>query len=444
MLAEQMVGSLGLSILLFVPCSRPPHKDEAQITPVGDRVEMIRLAIEGNPKFELSTIECDDPGLSYTYKTFEILRDRYGPEAELFYVVGSDVLDGLDKFKRFERLFELCQIAAAVREGVPWDAASALAGGLASRYGAKIRLVPSTRVDVSSTGLRERVARRESIRYLVPDAVAAYIASRRLYAGGLQPPAGQPSGRSPAEVPTSLHTERSLSEAPTPTPTSLLTERSPAEIPAPARLPSKRSPAEAPAPARLPDGLIAEISEALRAELSEKRYSHSLRVMETAGRLARLHGLDARKAELAGLMHDFARDMVPGVLFDACARAGIAVSELERRQPELLHGSVAAEIARARFGVSDEDTLNAIRHHTLGRPGMSSLEMALLVADAVEPGRRHDGADAARALADTDLAGAALAVLGSQIAYVLSTGRMLDPATVRTRNWLLGRKGCND
>ena len=383
MLAEQMVGSLGLSFMLFVPSSRPPHKDEASVTPAAERVQMIRLAIEGNPRFELSTIECDDPGMSYTYKTFETLRGRYGPDAELFYAVGSDVLDGLDKFMRFERLFELCRIAVAMRGGMACEEASALARGLEARHGAKILLMPSfARIDVSSTDLRRRVACGESVRYMAPPAVAAYIESRRLYSCGAQAGARAGAGR------------RQMG--------------------------------------------MEGIADALRAEMSPKRFEHSMRVMETAERLARLHGLDAGKAAAAGLLHDSARDIGVGGLLEACERAGIAVSQIERRQPELLHGLVAAEAARSRFGVEDAETLDAIRSHTLGRPGMSRLEMALFVADAAEPGRRHEGADAARALADVDLEGAALAALDSKIAYVVSTGRMLHPATVHTRNWLLG------
>jgi nicotinate-nucleotide adenylyltransferase len=181
MLAERMAGYLELDKVLFVPTGRPPHKDESKVAGARHRVEMVRLAIEGNPRFELSTIESDSAELSYTYRTLARLRERCGAGAELYYIVGSDVLEGLRDFKNFADICGECVFAAALRPGSSEARASECAEGLASRYGARIVMVPFIEIGISSTVIRDIIANGGSARYLLPDSVLAYIAANRLF-----------------------------------------------------------------------------------------------------------------------------------------------------------------------------------------------------------------------------------------------------------------------
>jgi nicotinate-nucleotide adenylyltransferase len=184
MAAEFMAQHLGLGRVIFIPAGRPPHKDESRIVPARHRVEMVRLAIGGNPKFELSTLESDLPELSYTYRTFERLAALCGPEAELYYIIGSDVLESIAMFKNFGELCKRCTFAALMRPGARELDIRALAGKLELRHGAKIVFAPFFEVGISSTLIRDIIARGGSARYLLPDSVIAYIYENGLFGAG--------------------------------------------------------------------------------------------------------------------------------------------------------------------------------------------------------------------------------------------------------------------
>jgi nicotinate-nucleotide adenylyltransferase len=186
MLADQMADALALERVLFVPSNRPPHKDESTVAPIQARLDMLLMVVGDDPRFELSMVECRFPGKSYSFRTMEILAGEYAPGTEFFFLIGSDTLLGLEKFARFERLAMLCAFAAAMRPGDSLEDAAAARDSLRDRYGADVHLVPFTETAVSSTLIRERIARGESARYMLPDDVLDYIARHGLYqsAGG--------------------------------------------------------------------------------------------------------------------------------------------------------------------------------------------------------------------------------------------------------------------
>ena len=129
------------------------------------------------------------------------------------------------------------------------------------------------------------------------------------------------------------------------------------------------------------DALLEAADDYARERLSDKRYEHTVRVAETARRLAKLHGLDQEKARLAGLLHDTAREIGKEELLRVAEEDGLSVGDFERERPILLHGPVAAELAREDLGVEDVEILDAVRAHTTGEPGMGLLVLALFVAD---------------------------------------------------------------
>ena len=182
-------------------------------------------------------------------------------------------------------------------------------------------------------------------------------------------------------------------------------------------------------PAKDPDAFA-------RERLSAKRYGHTLRVADTAENLARIHGLDPGKARLAALLHDAARELSSAEFLDLAEGLELPVGEPELESPKLLHGPVAAELARRDLGVEDAEVLDAIREHTTGRPGMGPLSMVLYVADKVEPARDYPSVGRLRRLAGEDLREAAAESLRRAIAHNEERGRPTHPASIETLRWL--------
>jgi predicted HD superfamily hydrolase involved in NAD metabolism len=184
------------------------------------------------------------------------------------------------------------------------------------------------------------------------------------------------------------------------------------------------------------DAILNTAEEYARERLSKKRYAHSLRVADTAESLARLHGLDQKKARLAALLHDSAREVNQEELLLVAEEMGIAMSDFEHEQPILLHGSVAAELARKELGVEDEEVLEAVRAHTTGEPGMGALALALYVADKIEPNRDQPGVENLRKLALKDLREAAAATLRDSVSYNEKGGQSAHQKSRQALEWL--------
>ncbi len=186
------------------------------------------------------------------------------------------------------------------------------------------------------------------------------------------------------------------------------------------------------------DALLEDAESYARGRLSDKRYAHTLRVAETTEHLAKLHGLDSERARLAGLLHDTAREVGMEKLLRVAKEDGLPVGDFERERPILLHGPVAAELAREDLGVEDGEILDAVRAHTTGEPGMGPLALALFVADKIEPGREQPGVEDLRALASVSLHQAARAALEDSISYNERRDRPAHPKSRQTLEWLRG------
>ncbi|HEY9722977.1 MAG TPA: bis(5'-nucleosyl)-tetraphosphatase (symmetrical) YqeK [Oscillatoriaceae cyanobacterium] len=177
----------------------------------------------------------------------------------------------------------------------------------------------------------------------------------------------------------------------------------------------------------------------LEANLSPHRYQHSLGVAATARALAERYGADPERAELAGLLHDAAREWKAGALLETARAAGMPVGYLEEMAPmPCLHGPIGAELAEREFGVADGEVLAAISHHTLGRERMGLLEKVVFLADAIEPNRP----DAPyirelRARAEDDLDHACRRALDHTFDYLLRTHQPIHPVAAAARNWFL-------
>lgn len=184
---EEALRALDLERVLFVPAARPPHK--GGVSPARHRLAMLRLAIADNPGFELSTVDLDRPGFSYTVDTITLLQRQLGNDAELHFILGEDALADLPTWHDPERLLAMCQLVAVNRPGYHSFSLRLLERQLPG-VERRVRSVRIPELHIWSTELRARVASGLSIRYLVPDPVLAYIRQHRLY---LQPDHRHPS-----------------------------------------------------------------------------------------------------------------------------------------------------------------------------------------------------------------------------------------------------------
>ncbi|MEG3439282.1 bis(5'-nucleosyl)-tetraphosphatase (symmetrical) YqeK [Pannus brasiliensis CCIBt3594] len=176
----------------------------------------------------------------------------------------------------------------------------------------------------------------------------------------------------------------------------------------------------------------------LRENVNEHRLQHILGVESTSVELARHHDLDPVKAGQAGLLHDLAKFFKPKKLLAMAESAGIEIDEICAEHPHLLHADVSAVVAREEFGITDEEILDAIRNHTLGRPGMSALSCVVFVADALEPGRGDTPElNALRQLGFQDLYKCVQQTSDHSLKYLLNSACPIHPRTVLTRNWAL-------
>ena len=174
----------------------------------------------------------------------------------------------------------------------------------------------------------------------------------------------------------------------------------------------------------------------LESELAYGRFVHTLGVSGTASALAMCYGEELDKAELAGLLHDCAKCMNLSKMLKICEKAGVELSDLEKKSVSLLHSKAGAVLARDKYGVNDEDVLNAIRYHTTGRPGMSLLEKIIFVADYIEPGRfSAKNLPLVRKMAFADIDEALLKILYDTLVYLNSTGNTVDPMTQKTYDY---------
>lgn len=173
--------------------------------------------------------------------------------------------------------------------------------------------------------------------------------------------------------------------------------------------------------------------ELVKVQLTDKRYAHTLGVMETAVMLAERYGADVEKAELAAIFHDYAKfrskEEMKQILIDEQEDV-----RLLGFHHELWHAPAGAVLVRKEAGVNDEEVLSAIRWHTTGRPGMTLLEKIVYLADYIEPGRRFPGVDDVRTIAEQNLNDAVLAAVKNSILFLMGKKQPVFPVTMDTYN----------
>jgi nicotinate-nucleotide adenylyltransferase len=193
--ARAVAEAKGFSRITLIPANNPPHKPPAR-APADDRLEMLKLAIEGDTLFDVRDLELKRPGPSYTLDTLKALRQQW-PAARLHWIIGADMLGEVSQWHRVEEVLELATLLVADRPvQAPRPAHPSLAETRVCRP-VPGEFLHTPLIDISSTDIRARVHQGQSIRYLVPDAVARYIADRGLYRDADPPPRPQGDGSCP-------------------------------------------------------------------------------------------------------------------------------------------------------------------------------------------------------------------------------------------------------
>jgi nicotinate-nucleotide adenylyltransferase len=182
-LATLAADDIGLDRVLFMPASQPPHKGGHLVTKATDRVLMTRLAVAGDDLFELTLIEMERPGPSYTIDSIDELLRSYDTDATLYLLMAADSLSQIDTWREPDALLARIEWVVGPRPGNPMPDRPALE----ERFGAnasRIHLLEGPSLDVSSSEIRRRVAGGHAIRYLVPRGVEELIVERGLYRRG--------------------------------------------------------------------------------------------------------------------------------------------------------------------------------------------------------------------------------------------------------------------
>lgn len=164
--------ALALDRLVFIPAAVQPLKAGQVGASAAQRLAMTQLLVGDDARFEVSSVEIDRGGLSYTVDTLRTLAAAW-PSAELNWLVGADVLESFAKWKEPAEIMRLATLVVMQRAGGEAPSVASLPG--------RPRLLATRRIDISSTEIRERVRQEKPIRGFVPDAVAAYISAERLY-----------------------------------------------------------------------------------------------------------------------------------------------------------------------------------------------------------------------------------------------------------------------
>ncbi len=395
--AEQARQGGSLDAVLFVPAGTPVFKLDRNVTPAEDRLAMCRLAVASNPHFDVSSIEIDRGGLTYTADTLRQLRAHYPENVTFCLITGSDTAASILKWRESAQVANLCELVVGQRPGAnisPDAQASIKAAGF------KLNLVEVSALDVSSSDLRSRISAGKSPRYLTANAVVDYISSHGLYRNDEEEQGSEPVAKEPTRA------EASASDS---------------------------------------DVLSKEFFEARKAELQTrvkpKRFKHSLGVSKTAVKMAKAYGVDVDLAALAGLLHDWDKGYDDAGIINRVHELGLQ-DDLQSYlcMPHLLHGPTAAVALKRRFPELPDDLIHAIAVHTSGCENMSDLDMIIYVADAIEPSRDYPAVEELRDMVGkAELEDLFLATFVHVLDNLVSRRKLIHPDAVKVWNHYVER-----
>lgn len=185
---------------------------------------------------------------------------------------------------------------------------------------------------------------------------------------------------------------------------------------------------------------IEQMTEKLKSVLEEKRFEHSICVMNSAVELAMHYGADVEKARIAGLLHDCAKNLPVERLYSICQSNGLQLDNITKNEAGLLHAFAGAYILNDEYGIDDDEIFDAVFYHTVGKPDMSLLTKIIFIADCIEPSRKAPWVDDVRTLVFEDIDAALIIQLDNTIINVIKKGTLLHTNTVDTRNFYIEKE----
>jgi len=193
-LAEEVGESLTLEHVYLIPAALPPHKGQRSVSPFQHRLEMTRIASADSPLLKVLDLEARREGFSYSIETLRLFHNMVQPDLDLHFVLGMDAFLEIETWKDFRNLFNYAHFVVIQRPGFPSDILESFlptlgvafakkdpGNGFVAPSGYEVISMEATLMDISSTKIREKVAKRKSVRFLVPEAVRTYIENNHLY-----------------------------------------------------------------------------------------------------------------------------------------------------------------------------------------------------------------------------------------------------------------------
>lgn len=176
MIAEAVWDEYNLEKILFIPSANPPHKDSV-MTSAKHRFNMTLLATCSNPHFEVSSIEMERTGPSYTIDTIRVLRKLYGDDAELYFIIGADCIEELPTWHQIDELLKMCNFVVTKRPNYTPDLTI-----IEQNYtDYNMHILETPELEISSTNIRQRIKKGYSIQYITTEQVQQYIRKEELY-----------------------------------------------------------------------------------------------------------------------------------------------------------------------------------------------------------------------------------------------------------------------
>lgn len=181
LICENIREKFGLEKIIFMPAKSPPHKDIRSVIDAHHRYEMVRLAIENNPFFEVSDLEMKREGASYTIDTIRALTEKYNIHEKLALIVGADSLVQMETWRNYGEILKSARLIVSSRPDTEDDLLNSYINKFTCEFGAEIYKLSEQSFDFSSSDIRERIKTGLSIRYRVPEKVEEYIIKEGLY-----------------------------------------------------------------------------------------------------------------------------------------------------------------------------------------------------------------------------------------------------------------------
>ncbi|MCJ7855570.1 nicotinate-nucleotide adenylyltransferase [Lachnospiraceae bacterium NSJ-143] len=182
-IAKSVIKKTGAEKILFLPSGNPPHKNSEAVTDSFHRLNMLKMAVEGEKDFVVSSIEIDREGKTYTIDTVKELRGIFGNSVKFFFIMGADALHYIYMWKNFEELLKICSFAAVTRPGYMTSELKKDVDILTDKYGGDIHIIDIPPVDVSSSKIRDNIENGLAINGMVDSRVMDYIEKYGLYRG---------------------------------------------------------------------------------------------------------------------------------------------------------------------------------------------------------------------------------------------------------------------